>query len=98
MTTQKPEKMSNTDPTKQTSAILYINFVNEKFMYSTVLLIFSGFCVVIVFWVEHANYYTTDVVRLLMSINSMAHVVSGRKIFLKVWTIRNKIDSSIRTK
>jgi hypothetical protein len=28
---KKPEKMSNTDPTKQTSAILYINFVNEKF-------------------------------------------------------------------
>jgi hypothetical protein len=72
--------------------------IAEVCLVGSVLLIFSGFCVVIVFCVEHANYYTTDVVRLLMSINSMAHVVSERKVFLKVWTIRNKIDSSIRTK
>jgi len=49
----------------------------------SVLLIFSFFCVVLVFCVEHANYYITDVVRLLMSIDSMTHVVSERKIFLK---------------
>ena len=85
-------------PTVNFSFTKLMHSIAEVCLVGSVLLIFSVFCVVLVFCVEYANYYTTDVVRLLMSINSMAHVVSGRKIFFKVWTIRNKIDSSIRTK
>jgi hypothetical protein len=62
-TTQKIEKMSNTDPTKQTSAILYINFVNEKFTVGAIhkeaeacqLIFFSSFNTIKTIFVETSN-------------------------------------------